>query len=105
MKELLVKYWPLVAAAGVLVAQPVFKFLKSKLGNIKLPKLNLFKSKAIALVADDMHIKDQSAIDWLANRAVDVGDETLIAEMESVNSKFYNIHRAMRKSASSTVAD
>jgi hypothetical protein len=99
--DLLAKYWIVPAAAVVIVGPVVFSFIKQKVGSIKLPKLPSFKfgkNKAVEVVdLDSLVDKDIEAIQWLANRAVDVNDEQLILELENVNKKFFHIHRNMRK--------
>lgn len=100
IEAFVVTNWPFIAAiVGILFGPKALVKLKDLLSKVKLPNFPLFKKAVVKDVGEGLHAKDQAAIDWLANRAVDVGDETLIVEMESVNTKFYNIHRSMRKSA------
>lgn len=98
MMDFVTKFWPLVAGVLVVIAPNLYTFLKGILGKVKLPS---FKSKEVVAEVDldSLTIKDQEAIDWLANRAVEFSDDKLIMEMESVNTKFYHIHRIMRKPA------
>jgi len=103
--ELLQKYWVIPAGAAVLVGPAFVSYIKQKMGKIKLPKLPKFgfgKNKVVGTVdLSDLVAKDLEAIQWLANRAVDVNDEELILELENVNKKFFHIHRIMRKPATS----
>lgn len=96
MMDFVTKFWPLVAGALVVVAPNLYTFLKGILGKVKIPTLSA-NGGVSNEDADTLKSKDQEAIDWLANRAVDVSDDKLIMEMESVNTKFYHIHRIMRK--------
>ena len=100
--DLLYKYWIVPVVVAVLGGPAVFSFIKQKVGNIKLPKLSSFglKKKVVVGAVEtivDLVDKDIEAIQWLANRAVDVNDEQLILELENVNKKFFHIHRNMRK--------
>jgi hypothetical protein len=96
MMDFATKFWPLLAGVLVVVAPNLYTFLKGILGKIKLPSLKS-KEVVVSVDLDDLTLKDQKAIDWLANRAVEFSDDKLIMEMESVNTKFYHIHRIMRK--------
>jgi len=98
--NLIKENWIIVAAVLVLIGPNAFSFLKDKLSNIKLPSFK--KSDVTTQDSPDTVTKDIEAIRWLANRAVDAGDQDLILELENVNKKFYNIHCSMRKSATST---
>lgn len=100
--DLLAKYW-IVPAVAAILGGPVFvSFIKQKVGSIKIPKMPSFRlGKKSEVVVDTNTLVDQdiAAIQWLANRAVDVNDESLILELENVNKKFFHIHRTMRKPA------
>lgn len=96
--DLLAKYWIVPALAAVLGGPAFVSFIKQKVGSIKLPKMpSLRLGKKSVEVTVDLVEKDIAAIQWLANRAVDVNDESLILELENVNKKFFHIHRSMRK--------
>jgi hypothetical protein len=99
--DLLAKYWIVPVVAVVIGGPAVFSFIKQKAGSLRLPKLPSFKfgkNKTVETVdLDSLVDKDIEAIQWLANRAVDVNDEQLILELENVNKKFFHIHRNMRK--------
>lgn len=90
--------WLFVGALLVILVGPQ---LVAKLKEIKLPSFKLL-NKTTVKPNSDVISKDLEAIQWLANRAVDVSDQDLIMELENVNKKFYHIHIAMRKSATST---
>ncbi len=100
MLELLTKYWPIAAGLVVVVGPTIWSLITSALGKFKMPSLTL-KGGVSNVDNDLLKSKDQEAIDWLANRAVDVSDDKLIMEMESVNTKFYHMHRIMRKPVTS----
>ena len=100
--DLLAKYWIVPVVVVVIGGPAVFSLIKQKAGSLrlsKLPSLN-FKKAVVPTAVDavDLVDKDIEAIQWLANRAVDVNDEQLILELENVNKKFFHIHRNMRKS-------
>lgn len=100
--DLLAKYWIVPAVVAVFGGPAVFSFIKQKVGNLQLPKLpSLKRGNKSEVVVDTTNLVDQdiAAIQWLANRAVDVNDESLILELENVNKKFFHIHRTMRKPA------
>lgn len=106
--DLLAKYWIAPVVAVVIGGPAVFSFIKQKAGSIKLPKLPSFnfKKAVVPTAVDtvDLVDKDIAAIQWLADRAVDVNDEQLILELENVNKKFFHIHRNMRKPVVGPVA-
>lgn len=99
--SLLQQYWIVPVGVAILAAPLItsgMAKLKQKISNVKLPKFNLGKGTTVAVDnSDEIVQKDIEAIQWLANRAVDVNDEQLILELESVNKKIFHIHRAMRK--------
>ncbi len=95
--NLLSQYWIVPVGVAVLAAPSVVSFIRDRVSKISLPKLSSFKAKPV--VSDDLVSQDLDAIQWLANRAVDVNDKELILELENVNKKFFHIHRAMRKPA------
>lgn len=100
--DLLAKYWIVPAVAAIFGGPVLVSFIKQKVGNIKFPKISSFKfgkKKEVVVDANILVDKDIAAIQWLADRAVDVNDESLILELENVNKKFFHIHRTMRKPA------
>jgi hypothetical protein len=103
--DLLLEYWIIPVGAAVLLGPSAYSYFSKKISTIKF-KLPSFKKKETPIEviddADSLIEKDLNAVYWLAKRAVDVNDETLVAEMESVNKKIYYIHCNMRKSATST---
>ena len=107
--DLLLEYWIVPVGAGIFLGPYVYSYFSKKIStiNFKLPSFKKSAVEPVAVVtnnddADSLIEKDLDAVYWLAKRAVDVNDETLVAEMESVNKKIYYIHCNMRKSASST---
>jgi hypothetical protein len=48
-----------------------------------------FKSVAVSV---DLEVADQNAIRHLRDRAAQFGDEVLVKEIKSIDSKFYDIH-------------
>ena len=100
--DLLQTYWIFPAGVAVLGGPAFVSYIKQKMAGIKLPKLpklGFGKNKTVVEPVDstDLVAQDIAAIQWLANRAVDVNDEELILELENVNKKFFHIHRVMRK--------
>lgn len=97
--DLLAKYWIVPAVAAIFGGPVLVSFIKQKVGSIKLPKMPSLRlgKKSEAVVDTTLVDQDIAAIQWLANRAVDVNDESLILELENVNKKFFHIHRTMRK--------
>lgn len=101
--DFLLEYWILPVGAGVLLGPYAYSYFSKKVStiNFKLPSFKKADAPIVVNDNDSLIEKDLDAVYWLAKRAVDVNDETLVAEMESVNKKIYYIHCDMRKSASS----
>lgn len=95
MLELLSQYWIIPIGIVILLGPKVYSYFKDSVSNIKLPSFAKGKVESVDQVG--VVNKDVEAVQWLANRAVDVGDKDLILELENVNKKFFHIHCDMRK--------
>lgn len=72
----------------IMFGPTLFSNIKPLLSDVK-ELLPSFKS---ARASVDLEVADQNAIRHLRDRASQFGDEVLIKEIKSIDSKFYDIH-------------
>jgi hypothetical protein len=70
---------------------PKFKEIVAKLKSF-VPSFGSAKVSSVVAVSKDTELADQEAIRHLRDRAAEFGDESLIKDIKSIDSKFYDIH-------------
>lgn len=100
--SLLREYWIVPAGLAVLVGPAVFSYIKQLMGKIKWPQKTVTPLLKVDQNEKDIRMMDITSILWLVDRAVDADNTELLGELRSVNTKFFDVHCAMRKSVTSS---
>lgn len=92
--QLFVENWQLIFGATGIAGALFFDKIKAALAKINLSAVKSILPKKKVAVVDfkAVEAKDIEAIAHLRDRAVASGDETLLQEIKSVASKFFDMH-------------
>lgn len=100
ISDFVIKNWVLFAGLLVIVGPNILSMGSKAIKNLNFDFLkfgNIQTDSTSGLIT-----KDMESLMWLANRAVDLGNDELISELSNVNQKLFNAHCVMRKSANRT---